>query len=519
MEIKKYKTWLTEKVNSTKGCHQGGFRTQSISMEEVLKNAELAQLYESQVNESTKDVGPFKAGLGGLSAAIDCAYAAGYYSVDHTTKKTPSSEPQTFKNSDRFKVTLNQMLQFLNDSPDKSFVSEVWIKSSESIIPNFDTEGGGGQKPTGWLSNMRKEKIGAYVNSIMEPLVKSGKVSKLPTIKYEFLNAKTLVEPSGGWNDYRAWKKAGAETTSEKGQEYTALRKGYEADQSTKVQFRIAVDLGEGQCMEGLRFEVSYDDERVKHHCDDAKFQISVNGIQLSTIQGGKLADGYLPAGLPYANMNNTGDPRTDDLKRTYRAAPSADSSAYRKNVFGIVGPAMIKQVMAAAGPSKEILVRAKCIVNGNGWKPDSPCHKDAPHVYVYKVSGPNKTYMEGFAGGGHYPKTNDGVIIRTTFCGKNKEVQNVTPPAGSDSKTAVVAGPKLTGVKLGIAAPKIGTLTTAQIVANKLTSGHLVKQPDGKTYLVKTAFTIDTVSYEVGDIIDKVLPQGTVVTRPPVKP
>ena len=520
MEIKRYQNWLTEKVNSSKGCYHGGFYTQSISMEEVLKNAEMAQLYESQVNESTKDVGPFKAGIGGVSAPISCIYAAGYYSVDHTTKKTQTTEPQTFKNSDRFKVTLDQMLQFLNDSPDKSFISEVMIKSSESIIPNFDTEGSGGQKQTGWLSSMRKEKIGAYVNSIMEPLVKSGKVSKLPTINYEFLDAKTLVEPSGGWNDYRAWKKAGAESTSEKGQEYTALRKGYDADQSTTVQFKIAVDLGEGQCMDGLCFEISYDNKKVGHHCEHAKFQITVNGIQLSTSTGGSLEGGFLPAGLPYANMNNTGDLNTDDLKKNYRAAPSGDSSAYRKNVFRLKGPAMIKQIMAAAGPSKELLVSAKCIVNGSGWKGQGQCHADAPHVYVYKWVDNKKIYMEGFEGGGHYPKTNNGIIIRTTLCGKNKDVQNITAPTGSDSKApAVAAGPKLTGVKLGIAAPRIGTLTTDQLVANKLTSGTLVKQPDGKTYLVKTAFKVDSVSYEVGDIIDRVLPKGTVVTRPPAKP
>jgi len=513
MEIKKYQNWLFEKQNPVlnHGCQNHTFITESISYDEVMaKHAALDQSLSQPVNEAGQTFGPFVAGKGGNSADILCLYGSGYYSVDHTTKPKVG-DPKTFKNSDRFKETLDNMVALLKAEPAKTWVSKVIIKSSESIIPNFDMEGGTGQKATGWLSEKRKEKIAAYVTGVLKPLFTDGIISKLPEARLIFEEAKTLTEPSGGWDSYRAWmreadpaKKAAMPTNVE----YSRLKKGYDADQKTTVQFVVVQDAGAAQCALGIKLYVNYDDTSIGHTCDFADFEITINGIPLKTSYGGKPESGYIPAGIPFASMSNSKGPH-DQL---YLAYSGATTGGIRRNLFYLNDVALIKKI-AAAGDGKTLVIRAKCIKNGNGYNATSACHTDAPHVYVYGSDG---NLAKGFP---TYPKTNDGELAKTDLCGNNLGVQNTTASRSADAKGSANTGNEtvLTGVKASFAANKTGTLTSEQALQNYITNGTITKQKDN-TYLVNKAFSINNVQYYKGDIINKILPKGTVITQP-VKP
>lgn len=530
MQIKRYQDWLVEKTIPIQdcGCGSGSFITENISYDEVIANSQPDQ---ASIEEAAGDpANPFVAGQGGSSGDILCLYASGYYSVDHTVK-TSAGETKTFKNSDKFKPIVDKMVAFLKSEPKKTWVSEVVIKSSESIIPNFDMEGDKKPKASGWLSGKRKEKIQAYINGIIQPLVTDGTVSKLPTVKLVFEEAKTLTEPSGGWDDYRAWNKETDPAKKEampKHAEYANLKKGYDADQRTTVVFKVVLDLGPGQCAKGIKIIVSYDDPSVVgHQCDFANYQITANGIPLSTSSGilakdleNQDQDNWIPAGTAFASMSN--DNKSGDVLYKKYGKTGAPNGGTRKNLFWIGSEALAKRIIDA-GDGKSIIVEAKCMVNGAGFKGEGGCHKDAPHVYVYTSAGvladgfkPNSS-IAGLAKGGNYPRTNNGIIARLGLCGNNLDAQTGAVKS-SDGKAAapVQTGPKLTGVKLAFAAKKVGTLSSEQAIQNLVTNGSVTKQADN-TYVVNKKFTGSEgdIVYNPGDIINKILPKGSVIQKP----
>jgi hypothetical protein len=527
MEIKRYHSWLFEKQNpiSDCGCQNHGFITESISYDEVM--AKHNELEPQSITEAGTPTEPFVAGKGGSSGDILCLYASGFYSVDHTDAKG-----QAFTNSTKFKPIVDKMVAFLKAEPKKSWVSEVIIKSSESIVPNFDMEKKSGAKPIGWLSEQRKQKIQLYINQVIQPLVADGTVSKLPVVKLQFEEAKTLTEPSGGWDNYRAWNK---ETDPAKkaalpnNAEYTKLKKGYDNDQKTVVQFKVIQDLGAAQCTVGVRIVVSYDDKaNVGHGCDFANYEITANGIPLTTygVGTGSVAarlpgqspGGWIPGGTPYASMSNSQE-RGDVLYKS--GSKEAENGGVRKNFFWLYDTALIKRIVAA-GDGKSIILKATCIVNGSGYGGKGGCHTDAPHVFVYQSNG---TLAKGFEpsdshitlrNGGTYPKTDNGIIAELDLCGNNKVAQKAAVASSEKTKTATQVGPKLTGVKMSFAAKKVGTLNSEQALQNLVSNGSVTKNADN-TYLVNKDFVAGDgdIKYMKGDVINKILPKGSVITRP----
>lgn len=502
MQIKRYQDWLFEKTMPIQGCgcgcNESGTPTPGFVGEPPMDEV----LGEAYINEAgpVKPTNNYKPGTGGLSGFIRLQYPAGYYSVSGTVKKTG----QAYDLKPMLQPGIDDVISFLKANP-KMFIAAIEVQSGESIIPNYDTEGGTGKKDSGWLSTMRNQKIQAYFKSVLKPLVDDGTISKLPQdVNVEFVEAKTLTEPSKGWEDYSAWAKAGYDAANT---EYTALKKGYDADQFTAVRFRIMPDLGKNQCLFGLKIGIHYDDLGIQHTCNHARYEITANGVKLTTAFGGGVETFNLPAGLPYASMNNAGGP-LDDLEK----AGKKSVGGMRKNWFVLNDKATIDAIAAAAGPSGQIVIRAKCIINGKGWNESGGCHTDAPHVYVYNI---NKSLMKGFP---TYPRTNDGELVKTDLCGNLIGQQNTSITKSKDAKagTAGTSDVKLTGIKLNFAAPSTGTLDSNQMINNKLNSQEIQKQADGKTYLVIKAFTVGTVKYVPGDIIDKILPKGSTVTPAP---
>ena len=119
----------------------------------------------------------------GAKGNITLNYPSGYYSVKGTN----------YDNEVLLKPIIDEVKSYLTSKP-KEFISRVTVKAGESIIPNYDNEGGTpGKKPIGWLSNKRKEKIEAYVKSQMADLVSNGTISKEPEVLIFIVDAKRYL--------------------------------------------------------------------------------------------------------------------------------------------------------------------------------------------------------------------------------------------------------------------------------------------------------------------------------------
>lgn len=452
-----------------------------------LKESDLVNIVKNVLSEQTKpapttNTGPFKTPNGG-TAKINNKYAAGYYSVVHTDK-----QGNTYDNTTQFKPILTQASQFLTTNKG-SYIPKVIIRAGESIIPNADVEGSGAILKRGQLSEKRKEKITAYVQEQMGPLVQSGAIKKLPQIVYYFEDAKTTEQPSGGWSDYRKWRLSTPEqqAANPKNGEYTKLKAGYDADQKTQIEFSIIPDLGPNQCSFNVRIGVHYDDVSLGHKCNFAKYEITANGVVLTTVNA------TAGAGKPYADMNNGGG--------TADSQGNQSIGNVRMNYFKLNNKKLVDDILAKSTDGETIVLKARCLSPGYNGGPG--CHKDAPHVTVHDTDG-NLTIDT-------YPKIDDGELITMDKCGRKLISGGGTKTKSADAaKSGENAGektttPKLTGKKMNFTAPTVGTLTAQQAIQNQVSAGNVQKQVNG-TYLVMKNFTYNNVQYNAGDVIVKVI-------------
>jgi len=486
--IKNYGDWLNESLSHSADCGCGGStRTDLTSGMPVLNLNELLSINEAFT--------PKKGG----SETVVCNYSPGYYSLKGT-----DAAGNTYDNEVKLKPVIDKAIAFLKTEPASTFISEFVITSGESILPNYDMEGKTGKKDSGWLSEQRRKKIEAYAKAQLKEMVDQKIISKEPVIKFFFQDAKTLTEPSGGFEDYRNWRKSTPEqqAANPKNAEYAKLKAGYDADQFTKIQIKIVPDLGPNQCMLGLKVAINYDENK-GHTCDFANYEITANGVVLSTGPGSSVP------GKPYATLNNSGN---DEYSRTVKRAK--DSGGFRYNYFYINDAELVKKIVAASPDKTNVIIvfKAKCITPGFN-NDSNRCHEDAPHVYVWTDNG--LKLAKGFP---TYPgakiNAQGGELFRTDKCGNLIGTQVTTTANSADAKTTGTAAAKPTGIKLSFAAQATGTLTTDQAIQNFVNSGNVVKQPDN-TYQVVKAFTNGTVSYKVGDVINKLEKKGTVIVDP----
>jgi hypothetical protein len=469
--IKDYSGWLNEVLNPGCGCG------------------------DTALTEATGFLVP---GQGGSTPVVKLSYAAGYYSLKHTSKVTG----KVYDNEAPLKRYLAEIKTFLEANPGQ-FITKVRVKASESIVPNYDTEGGSGKVDIGWLSEKRRQGIEAFIKAEIQPLFAAGKTKVEPSVRFEFVDAVTKKEPSKGWNDYIQWAKAGMDPANT---EYTELKKGYDADQYTSVTLTVQKYV-DPKCMLGLWIGIHYDELEIGHVCNHARFEISANGVILNTVAPPpfeKEPQYVLPAGKPYSSMNNAGG-KMDDLEV---ATGRASGGGKRKNWFHITDQSQIDQIVSGSGGTQMIQIRAKCIVSEKGWKSGGGCHIDAPHVYVYNKDG---QIMSRFP---TYPKTNNGVIARTDFCGNNLDTQNLKTAKSNDGAVDTSTPPKETGVKLNFASERGSTLASDQVLSNYINTKTVVKRPDN-TYIVMKDFNYNGFAYKRGDVINQVLKAGTVIQPP----
>jgi hypothetical protein len=521
MEIKKYQDWLFETTNYDPEC---GCTSVSI--------------IEQSTTTSTPSTGGAaytKSDKTQTSGKIPLNYSAGYYSVNHTNKSG-----QAFDNESKIKPELEKVIEFLKANPG-SYIATAKLVVGESLPPNFDSEGAAGSTvprlkakqgtwlETGDLADLRVAKLESWLKTQLAPLKSAGIIKQDPYVIKDFRDAKSKIAPSGGWDDYRNWKKGAGEwktpmdNTTEKGKEYTKLKTGYDKDQFAEVYLQIRA-YSDPSCLLGMWIGFHYDVAN-GHSCNNSRFEIKANGITLTTVtpptkklETNVDSSWALPAGMKYASLNNQGK-ENDEYAVAYKREDRSNlgGSAWRLNWFKISDKALADKIIAAAGPDKNIKITATCIKpitypDGKiGYDGVGGCHTTAPHVYVLSK---DEVKTSGFP---TYPNTNDGIIATTDFCGRNLGVQITTPPK-TKPDGAQGGGfqlPKETGIKLLIGSR--GTLSAEQRINNLLTAKTLYKKPDS-TYIVLKAWTENGISYQVGDVINGTIKPNVKYTPPPTR-
>lgn len=453
-----------------------------------LKESDLVNIVKNIISEqTTPSQSPFKLPNGG-TVKIKNLYAAGYYSMVHTDKAG-----NTFDNTKQLKPVINQAYEFLNANKG-SFIPKIIIRAGESIIPNTDVEGGTGKMEKGTLAEKRQQKITEYVIKQFKPLVDNKTISKLPEIIYFFTEGTQEIPPLCTKDDFGPYAKWVRSTQEQKdlnpnNKEYARLQKIYNNDQKTEIEFSIIPDLGPNQCSFNVQIGVHYDDKTIKHFCNYAKYEITANGVVLTTI-GGTTAG----ANKPYADMNNGGGISDSQGNKDY--------GGKRYNFFKLNNKKLIENILSKSPDGNTIVLRAKCL--SPGYDGGSGCHKDAPHVTVHDSDGQLTINT--------YPNIDDGELITMDKCGKklisgggSKPTQSKDTPNTGENAGQKTTKPTLTGKKLNFSAPSTGTLTSQQSIQNQISNGNVQKEPNG-TYLVLKPFTYNNVLYKPGDIIVKVI-------------
>jgi hypothetical protein len=333
----------------------------------------------------------------------------------------------------------------------------------------------------------------------LKTLVTNKLISKEPEVILYFDDAKTTAVPSGGWDDYKKWNRSTEEQklTNPRNAEYAKLKTGYNNDQFTKIKFTIVPDLGPNQCSFNVKIGVHYDNLSLGHRCNAARFQILANGVPLTTGPGTTCGNGK-----PYADMNNGGG--SLDCKQ-------GDVGGQRLNYFLFNNASLVNKIMAASPDKNSIKITMKCTSTGFD-DAAGRCHQDVPHITVHNTDNVKTVDT--------YPKSNDAYLITIDKCGNLISGGGGVPTKSSDvagnkaTGQKTVTTPTTTGRKLNFAAMSTGTLSSDQVLNNKVSGGEVKKNTDG-TYTVLKNFNYNSILYKAGDTINKVLPKGSQVTTP----
>jgi len=223
------------------------------------------------------------------------------------------------------KTKLEEATNWLTEN--KGSLIFVQIVASESRLTNYDLEQDPkvevGEKV---LSRKRAKTLKRYLKQYFEKLVKDGTITEMPI----FQEPKILQ----------------GDTKYTKGQTVTPeLRAAYNSEQFVEVQMKL---MAPEKCLVNLEIEVKYEKEpntsfpcRGGHTCNDARFEIKLNGI---------------PVGVADLNNANDGGSRTSGIIK--------------------IDDAEAKQI--ASINNKEIIFSLKCLSGTN-------CHSGTPEIIIKK--------------------------------------------------------------------------------------------------------------------------------------
>jgi len=204
----------------------------------------------------------------------------------------------------------------------------VQVVASESQLTNYDFEQDPKVAvPPKFLSRQRAKTLTRYLKQYFQTLVDQKIINEIPI----FETPKLLI----------------GSTTYTKGQTITpALRAQYSAEQSVAVELKL---MSPEKCLIDLEIEVKYTDEassnkfpcRGGHNCNNAIFQINLNGVKIGT-----------------ANLNN------------YPNGVSKTSGVIKIN------ETTAKAIIAV--DKKKLIFSLKCLSSSN-------CHSGTPEIIIKK--------------------------------------------------------------------------------------------------------------------------------------
>jgi len=299
----------------------------------------------------------------------------------------------------------------------KGSVIYVQIVAGESQLTNYDTE----QDPKvevgpKVLSRKRAKTLKRYLKQHFENLVKSGTISEMPI----FQEPKIEI---------------GA-TKYTKGQAITpALRTAYNNEQFVKVEIKL---MAPEKCLVNLEIEVKYEKEsntafpcRGGHTCNNARFEIKLNGIPIGT-----------------ADLNNA----NDGGSRTSGVIKIDDAKA--------------KQI--ADINKKEIIFSLKCLSGTN-------CHSGTPEIIIKKNG---ETLYHSCSPAMSRGDQNEYPIHTLDICGN--VIEKGTGDATNKDKPATAQPTETTNV-YKVNYPKRSIATAFHLDNPK----RLILDPKSKTYTV----------------------------------
>ena len=377
----------------------------------------------------------------------------------------------SFSNKDikKLKSDLEGAAKFLIDN--KGRIVYVKIIASESQVTNFDREKYPSTgKPSDYseekslkaleLSRLRAETMKKYLTDYFSSLLNQGYITNKPIFEPAELRLGSTEYVKGESNKNNP---------------------NYDSERYVKVDLTIK---SPEECIIGLTVEVMYKDNpnsqpsvgtdgkpfscRGGHDCDDALFDVKLNGISI-----GK------------ANLNN--GPKNPPIGGDRTSGKLVVDNAKAKAIIG--------------NESKDIVISLQCLSQSN-------CHSDRPEVRISKGNTVIFHQCTPVIGRG---KTGDIKILELDNCGnlKKKGVESGQPRSVDNNRVSNT--PKLTGniKELPTAKPEI---TIDYYIQKGIFKSKV--EPDG-TYVMLKPFIHSPTNTEffIGDKV-KIVPKDTTTTN-----
>jgi hypothetical protein len=331
----------------------------------------------------------------------------------------------------------------------KGRVVYVKIIAGESQVTNTDNENSNHPKvDPGYLSGKRAETMKTYLTRYFDNLLSQGIISSKPIFEAPevIIGSNTYTKGVDNPNDPK-----------------------YKDERFVNVELKLQ---SPEKCVVGLTVEVMYNKDpnpafpcRGGHTCDEAKFAVKLNGVNIGT-----------------ADLNN----RKDGGSRTSGKIVITDAQA--KQIIG--------------NQSKDIVISLQCLSGAN-------CHSSTPEVKITK--GSTVIYWGCSPSINARGETNEKIILVLDNCGNLKKKGTETENKGegtnkrlSDSQTPKSTGKKVVEYAVGVDGDIV--VTRDKLVKN----GWIGVQQDGSYIALKDMVPVGVKSGDKIKFVKKEVPKAT---------
>jgi hypothetical protein len=281
-------------------------------------------------------------------------------------------------------IELNKALNFLKLNAGKT--TSIKILASEDKNQNYDNEVSPAKIiPTGQLAQLRANTIKTFLENFFKIKVQEGVIDKIPTFE-----PPQLIVGKGTTPAEQAF------------------------DRRIEIEFSVVGDdLG---CLDGLMISLYYEDGKdVDHGCNSAVYEVRINNILLTGIDG-----------KPFGSLNNTGNLENTTNKIQGWTLSDGNRGGSRRSVF-VVNSEMAKQLLEPkpdGTTNEKFQISLTCKNAGDfsnfGGKPENHgkygngCHRDAVDMsFKSKKNSVVKLRATGPAG-----KDEEKVVATINACG-----------------------------------------------------------------------------------------------------